>query len=140
VFGNTSEMSKLTAIVWPAIRDLIIEKLKQLEDEEKASGKSSLIILEAAVLFEAKWNDLCDSIWLVVVSEAEAVERLIKRNPMLSLEAAKQRVAAQTITMSTEEKRSLSTRILENGSELTGDHLEELVIQLLQEELPSVSR
>jgi dephospho-CoA kinase len=140
VFGNPSEMSKLTGIVWPAIRELIIEKLKQYEEQEKASRKPILVILEAAVLFEAKWNDLCDSIWLIVVSEAEAVERLIKRNPTLSLESAKQRVAAQSITMSTEEKRSLSTRVLENGNELSGEQLEELVMQLLHEEISSVSR
>eukprot|EP01031_Cornospumella_fuschlensis_P039616 gene39616-48229_t len=53
VFGNPENMKKLTDIVWPEIRRLIVESLEGLTKSGQA-----IVVLEAAVMIEAKWQDL----------------------------------------------------------------------------------
>ena len=75
VFGKPDELKKLTDIVWPGIRKLAREALSEFE----AAGHS-LVVLEAAVLFEAGWEDLVDEVWVVVVEPNQARQRLATRN------------------------------------------------------------
>ncbi len=62
VFGRPDELKRLTDIVWPGIRRLATEALSEYE-----TGGNAVAVLEAAVLFEAGWDDLADEIWVVVV-------------------------------------------------------------------------
>lgn len=62
VFGNPSNMTKLQDIVWPEIRILAEERIKGLGDEGAES-----VVLEAAVLLDAGWDDMCDDLWVVQV-------------------------------------------------------------------------
>ena len=48
----------LEQIVHPQIRKILQEQIERA----KASGDVEAIFLDAAVLFEAGWNDLCDSV------------------------------------------------------------------------------
>ena len=61
VFGKPDELKRLTDIVWPGIRKLASEELSELE-----TGGNAVACLEAAVLFEAGWEDLVDEVWVVV--------------------------------------------------------------------------
>ena len=54
VFGNPQELRRLTDIVWPAIRALAEDEIAKV----RAAGTAPAIVLEAAVLFEAGWQDL----------------------------------------------------------------------------------
>ena len=89
VFGKPDELKKLTDIVWPGIRRLASAELSALE----VAG-NRLVVLEAAVLLEAGWDDLVDAIWVVVVQPDTAVARLATRNNM-DEEAARARIASQ---------------------------------------------
>ena len=60
VFSDPLKLKKLTNIVWPEIRRLAQKKLNAFEDNE-------IVVLEAAVLIEAGWQDMGDEIWVVVV-------------------------------------------------------------------------
>lgn len=109
VFGKPDELKRLTDIVWPGIRRLAEQELAQL----KAAG-NEIAVLEAAVLFEAGWEDLVDSIWVVVVDPELAVKRLGERNG-LDPEAARARIASQ---LSNEERIARADIVIENNGTL----------------------
>eukprot|EP00752_Nemacystus_decipiens_P009226 g8241.t1 len=92
VFGNQSNMATLQGIVWPEIRLLAEQRIDGLaETGERA------VVLEAAVLLEAGWDDMCDELWVVQVPPAVARARLMKRNGF-SEEEADKRLASQPMT------------------------------------------
>ncbi len=109
VFGKPDELKKLTDIVWPGIRRLASAELSALE----VAG-NDLAVLEAAVLFEAGWEDLVDEIWVVVVEPDTAVKRLAARNN-LDEEAARARIASQ---LSNDERTAKADIIIHNDGTL----------------------
>ncbi|MBA4180300.1 MAG: dephospho-CoA kinase [Anaerolinea sp.] len=109
VFGKPDELKRLTDIVWPGIRKLASEALSELE-----TGGTRLAVLEAAVLFEAGWEDLTDEIWVVVVEPDQAVERLAARNG-LDPDAARARIASQ---LSNAERTARADVIIENNADM----------------------
>jgi dephospho-CoA kinase len=113
VFGKPEELKRLTDIVWPGIRRLANEDLAQFE-----TAGNELAVLEAAVLFEAGWEDLTDEIWVVVVEPGLAVGRLAARNG-LDPEAARARIASQ---LSNAERTARADVVIENNKGL--DELE----------------
>jgi phosphopantetheine adenylyltransferase/dephospho-CoA kinase len=108
VFGKPDELKRLTDIVWPGIRKLASESLAEFE----AAG-NSLVVLEAAVLFEAGWEDLVDEVWVVVVEPDLAVQRLASRNG-LDEAAARARIDSQL--SNTERTARANTVITNNGT------------------------
>lgn len=76
VFGKPAELKKLTDIVWPAIRMLAQAEIAQV----RAAGNRSVIVLEAAVLFEAGWEDLGDEVWVNIVDREAAITRATQRD------------------------------------------------------------
>jgi dephospho-CoA kinase len=109
VFGKPEELKRLTDIVWPGIRKLATQELAELN----AAG-NELAVLEAAVLFEAGWGDLVDTIWVIVVEPDIAVQRLAERNG-LDPEAARARIDSQ---LSNAERTSRADVVIENNSSL----------------------
>lgn len=107
VFGAPGELDRLNAIVWPEIRRLIAADLREL----KRQHRHAIIVLEAAVLIEAGWEDLCDEVWVVATPVKTAVERLTSRNG-LSAEAAMVRINAQ---MSARERAEHATVKIDNA-------------------------
>lgn len=90
VFGAPEEMERLNAIIWPEIRNLIQEEIDQM----RVHDPEAVVVLEAAVLLEAGWQDLCDEVWVVNTTIRNAVERLKERNG-LSEDAAMARINSQ---------------------------------------------
>ncbi len=76
VFGKPAELKKLTDIVWPAIRRLAEDEIARV----RAAGTAHVIVLEAAVLFEAGWQDLGDEVWVNIVDRAVAIARAMQRD------------------------------------------------------------
>jgi phosphopantetheine adenylyltransferase/dephospho-CoA kinase len=76
VFGRPGELKKLTDIVWPAIRALAEGDIARV----RAAGAARVIVLEAAVLLEAGWQDLGDEVWVVVVDREVAIARAMSRD------------------------------------------------------------
>ena len=109
VFGKPEELKRLTDIVWPGIRKLASEALSEFE----AAG-NALVVLEAAVMFEAGWEDLVDEIWVVVVEPDQAVQRLASRNG-LDEAAARARIDSQ---LSNDERISRSDVVISNNGTL----------------------
>ena len=107
VFGNPAALKQLTDIVWPEIRRLA-------EAEIALQDAAATVVLEAAVLFEAGWEDVVDEIWVVSVDRDIAVARAMSRDG--AVEAAVQaRIDAQ---LSNEERAARADVVIDNeGSE-----------------------
>ncbi|MQC18639.1 MAG: dephospho-CoA kinase [Chloroflexi bacterium] len=108
VFGAPGQLERLNAIVWPEIRALIKDEVEQIRSQDAGA----IIVLEAAVLLEAKWQDLCDEVWVVVTPVKVAVDRLKERNN-LAEDAAMARINAQ---MSNKERSAEADVKIENAS------------------------
>ena len=85
VFEDQQKLQLLNAIIWPKVAKLVEEEIKQLQD------KYSVIVLEIALLIEAKWLHKVHQVWLSILDEKEAIKRLQERNH-LSEEEARKRV------------------------------------------------
>ena len=71
VFSDPANMKKLTDIMWPRMADIVAERI----EEQKARG-TGVMVVEAAVLLEAKWDSLTDEVWVTVSPESSMIERL----------------------------------------------------------------
>jgi dephospho-CoA kinase len=94
VFGAPENMAKLTAIVWPEIAKLAQMEIKCIKEDCEKVGRDGVIVLEAAVLAEARWFNLIDTCWVCEIDEAVAISRLTARNG-LSEEDARRRISSQ---------------------------------------------
>lgn len=76
VFGPTAEHREarrdLEAIVHPAIRHSIEEHISAA----RTQGTVSVILLDAAVLLEAGWQDLCDAVVFIETPQSAREERV----------------------------------------------------------------
>ncbi|CAN0459708.1 unnamed protein product [Ectocarpus sp. 12 AP-2014] len=99
-------MARLQGIVWPEIRLLAEARIEGLGKEG-----AEAVVLEAAVLLEAGWDDLCDELWVVQVPPAVARARLMERNGFDEAEADK-RIASQPMT--NQERAARATVVLSN--------------------------
>ena len=90
VFGDPEKMDRLTDIVWPEIRRIAAEEIAELRDREP----ETIICLEAAVMIEAGWQDLCDEVWVIATEPETAIKRLRDRNG-LNAEQAQARLDSQ---------------------------------------------
>lgn len=107
VFGANNRLSELTAIVWPAIRALAQAEIESVLT--KTPGR--VIVLEAAVLIEAGWQDLVDQIWVTVIDRPVAVARASARDGV-DAAAVEARIDAQ---LSNEERRAQADQVIDNS-------------------------
>lgn len=73
VFGNEKMRQKLNALLHPAIKEYILEKIR----EEREKGKA-LVVVEAALLLEDHYDDFCDKIWWVYAEKEIRIARLME--------------------------------------------------------------
>jgi dephospho-CoA kinase len=107
VFGQPTELRKLTDIVWPAIRRLAAQEIAQI----RASNTAQVIVLEAAVLFEAGWQDLGNEVWVNLVDREVAIERAMARDGATRV-AVQGRLDAQ---LSNAERMALADVVIDNN-------------------------
>ena len=94
-FSSKKHMDALCSIVWPVIRSEIERIIAEAKDREQHGIAKVVIVLEAAVMLEAAWEDLVTEMLIVTFVDREiAMERLMKRNS-LSKEDALKRIDAQ---------------------------------------------
>lgn len=59
-------MKKLNELTWPLILQKAREEINQL-----FTKRCNIIVLEAAVLIQAKWQHECSEIWTCIIPEEE---------------------------------------------------------------------
>ena len=82
--------------------------------EGKKNNPNALLVMDAAVLLEAGWEDLADETWVVIVPPDTAVERAVTRDG-LDAEAVRKRIASQ---LTNDERSARADVVIDNsGSE-----------------------
>jgi dephospho-CoA kinase len=120
-------MSKLEHIVWPHVKNELRIRINQIRDEwtqGKTDGNkhNPVVVVEAAVLLDAAWDDILDGVWVVTAPKPIALERLMETRG-LSQEESEKRVAAQIPrrgigNLKEEVENKVVTAVIENGGTL----------------------
>ncbi len=109
VFGKPDALKRLTDIVWPEIRRLAEAEIADVRRREP----SRVIVLEAAVLFEARWEDAVDEIWVVVVARETAIARAMGRDGA-DRAAIERRIDSQ---LGNDERRARADVVIDNSGD-----------------------
>ena len=103
VFNDPKELAKLNAIVHPAVE-------KAFEDFRQKYKEDSIIIKEAAILFESGGYENCDAIILVIASEESRIQRVVKRDNIKKNDVE----ARIKLQWSDDKKKVLSDYLIQN--------------------------
>ena len=109
VFGQPEALKRLTDIVWPEIRRLAEEEIAI----EREKNPRRVVVLEAAVLFEAGWEDAVQEIWVIVVDRVSALRRAVHRDGADEA-TIQRRIDAQ---LSNAERLKRADVVIENSSD-----------------------
>ncbi len=93
-------------------------------NDEATFHKRNIIVIEAAVLLDAGWEDWMDGVWLVTASRETALQRLIEQRG-LRREDAEQRINSQQQTRRIAEQhvpsliqQRIMTAVIDNNGSL----------------------
>lgn len=109
VFGQPEKLKQLTDIVWPEIRRLAENEISM----SQKSNPGKIVVLEAAVLFEAGWENIGDEVWVVVADPETAIERAMARDGY-PREAVQSRLDSQ---LGNEERVARADVVITNNAE-----------------------
>ena len=87
---------------------------EQIQQSLKAAPET-VVVLEAAVLIEAGWQQLVDEIWVTTVESAVAIERASARDGV-DAASVQARIDAQ---ISNAERTAAATVIIDNSADAT---------------------
>jgi dephospho-CoA kinase len=107
VFKEPTKLTRLTDAVWPATK----QRIRELIDEARAKGERKPVVVEAAILIEAKWQSVFDEVWLITAAKEQVIER-VERERGLKPEQTEARIRAQ---LPDEERRKHASVIIENN-------------------------
>ena len=112
VFNNQNLLKKLNEITHPEIIKLIKKEIKSIKD--KTDKKDDILIIDAALIYEAKIDNLMDKIIVVYINEEKQIERLMERNNLSAQESLK-RIKSQTPL---KEKVKMADYVIDNSNSL----------------------
>ena len=131
VFTNQTLLKKLNEITHPEIIKIIKKEINL--GKNKTHNQEKIIIIDAALIYEAKMDRFMDKIIVVYIDEDEQIKRLIKRNN-LSKKEALQRIKSQ-IPM--KEKAKMADYVIDNSNSL--NKTKEQVEKIWQSLVSSIS-
>lgn len=126
VFGNETHLKKsliqLEAIVHPEIRRQMQRQIRQHQAD------NDVVLLDAAVMLEAGWNDLCEALVFVAVPFEVRLDRVVK-NRGWDEEELRKREASQ---LSVDEKAEAADFVIDNSGSLENSvhQLNQIVLSL----------
>jgi len=127
VFGSGDKQQaarrELERIVHPRIREIFEKRIAAAAAIEKRA-----VLLDAAVLFEAGWNDLCDAVVFIDVPRSERLARL-RAGRGWDEQEVERRESSQ---ISLESKRTQCQFVIANAHAIddAGRQLEELLVRI----------
>lgn len=71
VFNDKELLGKLNAIVHPAVKRYIKKAIEREREHE-----TELFVIEAALLIEDNYDEICDELWYIYADEPTRIERL----------------------------------------------------------------
>lgn len=72
IFNDDGKRERMNGIVHPAVKDYILEIYRK----EQEKGELEYLILEAALLIEEHYDEICDELWYIYTSEENRRQRL----------------------------------------------------------------
>ena len=119
VFSDPGQLEKLNQIMHPRMARMVTDKIEELRDQGV-----EVVVVEAALLFEAGWDSLVEEVWVTDSTEQVVIERLKQRNGM-SEEEARKRISSQ---MGRTERLERSDYVIENSGDMAtlGNTIKEL--------------
>jgi dephospho-CoA kinase len=106
VFADEAALRRLEAIVHPAVRPMILERIRAAELAEVQA-----VVVEAIKLVEGGLAALCDEVWLITCDAASQRARLAGRGT--DADAAAERMRAQADLV--ERLRPVATRVIDTS-------------------------
>jgi len=91
VFADPGRLARLNAIVHPLIRDTVAARIAA----ERRAGRAQAVVVEAALLLQARWDALVDEVWLIT-ARPEVVEQRLMAQRGLDRAAIAARMRAQS--------------------------------------------
>ncbi len=125
LFSSEEMRGRLNHIVHPAVKEYVRRQLAK----ERAAGEHELLVLEAALLIEEHYDELCDELWYIETSEENRAARL-KASRGYSPEKARQMMDSQ---LPAEEYRRHCAQVIDNNG--TVDESIQQIEQLLKQVL-----
>ena len=110
VFSAPEKLARLNAITHPRMKEMMREKLA---DADRSGAK--VAVLEAALLFDAGWDDLADEVWVTVVDAETAARRASERSG-IPVEQVLERI--QKAQMASEERIRRSDVVIDTSGTL----------------------
>ena len=127
VFAEPKELAKLNSITHPRMKGMMREKLGELDKKGE-----NVVVLEAALLLEARWDDLADEIWVTAAPPEIAARRVAERSG-LDPDRVMERIRAQ---MSTEERMKRANAAIDTSGDMESTRRQTLELwQELQKRL-----
>ena len=74
VFGDRDKVNILNRIVHPAVKEYVREQILM----EEAKGEIPFLVIEAALLLDDHYDEICDEIWYIYVNDEARFRRLSK--------------------------------------------------------------
>lgn len=74
IFSDEKKREKMNGIVHPAVKEYVKEQYRL----EKARGQLSCLVLEAALLIEEHYDEICDELWYIYTREEIREARLME--------------------------------------------------------------
>ncbi len=110
IFSNDAKREQMNAIVHPAVKEYV----RKAYAEELEKGQLKRFVLEAALLIEEKYDEICDELWYIYTSEENRRARL-KGSRGYSDEKIDSIFASQ---LKEEEFRSATSVTIDNNGDL----------------------
>jgi len=111
VFSDPGQLDKLNQIMHPRMARMVADQIEDLRTQGV-----DVVVVEAALLFEAGWDSLVEEVWVTDSPEQMVIERLKKRNG-LSEEEARKRISSQ---MDRSERLERSDYVIDNSGDMAG--------------------
>jgi dephospho-CoA kinase len=101
IFHNEKEKLKLNSISHPIIKEEVLKEIN------KANG---IVFVDVPLLYESKFDSLCDKVICVYLSRKTQIERLMERDH-IDYSYAKSKIASQ---MDLDQKRDLADYVIDS--------------------------
>jgi dephospho-CoA kinase len=110
VFSSSEGRKQLEALVFPWIE----ERVRAAVAEADASPETRFVLLDAAVMLEAGWGDVCDHLVFVDVPRAERLRRLVENRGWTEAELTAREAAQLPLS----EKQARCDFVIDNSGPL----------------------
>ncbi|MEA3312951.1 MAG: dephospho-CoA kinase [Caldisericota bacterium] len=119
VFSDKEKLNKLNEIMIPVMTEVV----KKIIEKKRVSG-TKVLVVDAAILFEANWDKIVDTVWVVYIPKKLQLERLMKREN-IRREEALMRIDSQ---MPISEKIKMADVVIDNSGDFS--QMESQILEL----------